>query len=95
MNDYLLTIRLLYIALFVFFFGSLLIAAKLSKRTGKSFLRILLGLDRRVVAELGTPREKLFIAFLFVFPYFLGYLSTKNIKTIADIVAPFLKFISE
>lgn len=92
MNDYLLSIRLIDIASFVFIFGGIFIGNKISTRTGKSFLRILFGFERRAIIELTTPTEKAFLVFLFVNFFFLSYLVTHNIKTIADVVTAFQKF---
>jgi len=90
MNDYLLSIRLIDIASFVFLFGGIFISNKVSKRIGKPFLRILFGLERRAMIELTTPKEKIFIILLFVNLFFLSYLVAHDIKTIANVVTAVL-----
>jgi len=91
MNDYLLSIRLNDIASFVFVFGVIFVIFRVSKRTEKSFLRILVGLEKRALFELTTPKERILIVLLFVSLFFLSFIYLQNIKTIAD-VAAFFKF---
>jgi hypothetical protein len=73
----------------VFIFGGVFVSHKISTRTGKSFLRILLGLERRVIIESTTPKEKIVLILLFVNIFFLSYFVAHDIKTIADILKAF------
>lgn len=89
MNDYFLSIRLINIASFLFIFGGIFIGIKIANRTGKSFLRILFGFERRTIIKFTTPTEKFLIVCLFVYFFFLSYLDIHDIKTISDIISAF------
>lgn len=92
MNDYLSAIRLMDIASSVCVFGAIFITYRVSRRTEKSFLRILFGFEKRALFILTTPKERLVLVLLFVYFFFLSYLDMNNIKTIADVVSAFQKF---